>query len=342
MFDRRISLINLLAVLVTIIAIALSGCGGAMVAPSEAIGELFPEQDIQVTKAVTWLVNTHQNDDGGFSSFSAGANQAPSDIAGTLDGLLAISTGNATSGDEVVDAISASLGFLASDPESLRAFAMENGGQAGKLILVLTMTDQDPRDFAGLDIVQLLSAQLEPSGTYQVTDTFKQSLAILGLAAAGEAVPQAAVTWLVDQQAENGSWDDGFGTLDNPDATAMAIMGLLAAGEEPSDDTIVRAIDFLRGSQETTGGWAYSPGLGASANSTALVIQALQAVGEDWYTDSGPWSSEGNTPLDALLSFQSDSGAFQADFGDGPFDDYYSTTQTIPALAGKTWVLAGD
>jgi hypothetical protein len=42
-----------------------------------------------------------------------------------------------------------------------------------------------------------------------------------------------------------------------------------------------------------------------------------------------------------LLAFQSETGAFQADFGDGPFDDFYSTVQALPAAAGRSFLING-
>ena len=51
----------------------------------------FPDQRDAVHDAVLWLIGNHQNDDGGYTSFSAGANQAPSSVAGTMDAILAIS-----------------------------------------------------------------------------------------------------------------------------------------------------------------------------------------------------------------------------------------------------------
>jgi hypothetical protein len=98
-------------------------------------------------------------------------------------------------------------------------------------------------------------------------------------------------------------------------------------------------LSFLHASQQPDGGWAYAPGFATSANSTALVAQALTALGEDWMDEEGSWSVEGQTPLAALLSFQSENGAFQADFGQGPVEDFFSTVQTIPALAGQ-WLPA--
>ncbi len=202
----------------------------------------------------------------------------------------------------------------------------------------MTAAGQDPRTFVGHNFVISVTERLEPSGAFGVADAFKQSLAMLALAAVREPVPAAAVNWLVDQQAENGSWDDGFGTLDNPDATAMAIMALLAAGELPSDAPITDAVEFLAQSQLSDGSWEYGVGFGGNASSTALVAQALSALGEDWYSGSGEWARDGS-PLDVILTAQSESGAFQTDFGQGPFDDFFTTVQVLPAVAGQSYPL---
>ncbi len=96
---------------------------------------------------------------------------------------------------------------------------------------------------------------------------------------------------------------------------------------------IGEAIEFLRRSQLQTGGWEYGMGFGENANSTALVLQALLMAGEGLATPDSEWVRIGAGPLAELLSWQSESGAFQADFGDGRFDDFFSTVQTMPALA---------
>jgi len=45
-------------------------------------------------------------------------------------------------------------------------------------------------------------------------------------------------------------------------------------------------------------------------------------------------------PVDALLAWQDSNGAFQADFGQGRFDDAIATLQAIPAVAGKPYPLS--
>lgn len=302
--------------LVLLAMVSAAGCStGADAAPGPAAAN----------NAVEWLVATHQNDDGGYTSFSTGANQAPSDPVGTIDALPAL----AAAGADTAPA----LDFLRANGAALQAMAAEDGGQAGKIVLTLRAAGVDPADFAGHDYVADLAAYGGADGAY-AGDPFKQALAMLGLAAAGQEIPATAVDWLEGSQAAGGSWDDGFGTLDNADATAMAVMALLAAGRSAGDPSVAAAVDFLAGAQTAEGGWGYGAGLPAGANSTALVIQALIALGVDPAATGGDWARGDRSPLDSLLAFQSESGAFQTDFGDGPFDDFYSTVQAIPAAAG--------
>ena len=298
-----------------LLALVAAGCsGGADAGPGAAAAE----------RAADWLIDTHQNDDGGFTGFSTGANQAPSDVVGTIDALPAL----AAAGDSVP-----ALDYLRANGAALQTMAAEDGGQAGKIILALRATGVDPADFEGHDYVAALAAHQDADGAY-APDPYKQALAMLGLAAAGQEIPAAAVDWLEGSQTAAGSWDDGFGTLDNADATAMSIMALLAAGRSADDPSVAAAVDFLATAQAAEGGWSYGAGLPASANSTALVVQALVALGIDPAATDGQWARNGRSPLAALLAWQGESGAFQTDFGDGPFDDFYSTVQAIPAAAG--------
>ena len=286
--------------------------------------------------AVEWLIATHQNDDGGYTSFSTGAGEAPSDVGGALDALLAI----AAAGGDTADP----LNYLKSQLDDLIAFSELDGSTTGKVVLALVDTGEDPQDF-GYDFVQTLSDHLSPDGDFGVESAFGHSLAILALEAAGEPVPDSALTWLSSRQENEGefagSWDDGFGTAGNPDATAMAIMALMAAAIDAEDDTITAAELFLMNSQLASGGWEYGQGFGENANSTALVIRALASLGQDPGDEEGQFGSDGVAPVDVLLGWQGASGAFQADFGSGPADDFFATVQSIPAAA-QSQLLASD
>ena len=140
---------------------------------------------------------------------------------------------------------------------------------------------------------------------------------MLAAAAVHEPAPTTAAQWLLDQQisggAGDGGWNDGFFTTNGAvDDTAISIMALLANGTPLTDSNIISATSFLSRTQLATGGWEYSSGLGESANSTALALQALAALGENFYTG---WQQNGLSPLDALFGWQSHTGAFQSAFG---------------------------
>jgi len=288
-------------------------------------------QDDPAAAAAEWLIATHQNEDGGYTAYSAGAGQAASDVGGTADALLAL----AGTGADVKPL----LDFLAENASDLEAYAETGGSTAGKVVVALVAAGQNPRDFAGIDLVAALAGQIGEDGAINSFTSFEQSLAIMGLALAGEPIPAATTTWLVNLQETEGdlagSWDDGYGTAGNPDATAMAVMALTLANAEP--DAAAQGIDFLARTQLETGGWEYGPGFGENANSAALAVQALALAGQD-VTDG----------LAALLSWQNETGAFQADFGSGRLDDFFATAQALPALAvtaeesgGNTAVIAG-
>lgn len=289
---------------------------GSALTVSTALAQADPLQT-----AVSWLISTHQNDDGGFTSFSTGANQAASDIGGTLDALQAIA---AAGGD-----IRPALDFLQEQGSLLTEYAHADGGSAGKALLALSAAGADPRGFAGQDLTLALTETISPSGEYNTNAPYAQAVAMLGLLSVpeSEGVAPTAVAWLQARQAEDGSWDDGFGTSANVDATAMALMALVAADVPTDHPSLSSATAFLRQSRQANG-WEYAPGFGTNANSTALALQALSAVGDDTAADRA-----------LLLAWQSASGAFHADFGSGPFEDFFTTVQAIPALTGRPYPL---
>ena len=152
----------------------------------------FADREQAAQSAVHWLVAAHQNEDGGYTSFSQGADQAESDIGGTVDALQAVAVTDADS--------SAVVGYLADNIDLLAAYALQDGSTAGKTTLALIAAGEDPRDFGGFDFVISISSQISLTGQYKVNTAFNQSLAILGLTRAGEPVPDNAVDWLVGQQ----------------------------------------------------------------------------------------------------------------------------------------------
>jgi Squalene-hopene cyclase C-terminal domain len=242
-------------------------------------------------------------------------------------------------------------------------------GQLANLILAAHVLGANPSNFGGTNLVARLLATEQTSGPNAGrfgTDaqdvafnagTVDQGLALAALAAVGVKADTASLTWLEDQQCTDGGWTDpdNVNTPCDPDpilsafpnedtnTTSYAIQGLAAQGAL-SAPVSTKALSFLTGAQDSDGGWPFSPNTAANPetsdpNSTALVIQALVALGQ---SPSSPTFDQGaNTPLTALLSFQvtsgPDAGAFSfPGIGTAATGNVLATNQVIPALAGLT------
>ena len=279
-------------------------------------------------QALIWL-KTQQNADGGLGSgFGPGSAIGP-----TADAILAITS----SGQ---DASTWTAGG-ASPIDYLRTQAgagkIAQPGEIAKTILALVATGQDPRAFGGRDLIADLNRNFDAlDGTYS-SSTFDQALVILALSNAGELVPDAAVTALLNAQTVEGGWaftgETMAGAADS-NTTSLAVQALVATGRK--DDT-GRAMDYFRRTQNSDAGWTYQVpsafGADTDANSTALGIQAILAIGDL----ASNWAIGGSDPIGALLALQNSDGSFsfQPAFS-GP--NALATLQAIPALYGDTLV----
>lgn len=156
--------------------------------------------------------------------------------------------------------------------------------------------------------------------------------AVIALRAAGKEVPAAAKAreWLAAQQHPDGgfAWAAGLPAPD-ADMTAMALLAFAALGRGKEDLAVARALGYLRATQSRAtggfGGW----GVETTADSCAVVILALTALGEN---PAGPaWSTTGGNPLTALLALQGRDGAFT--YAAGQEKNLLSTRQAVLALA---------
>lgn len=237
----------------------------------------------------------------------------------------------------------------------------DDAGSLGFLIMLAVSAGEDPASFGGTDLVARLQATLgarEP-GLFGAADptfdgVFRQSLALLGLTAAGVAPDPSANAWLTDQQCEApspaesvGGFEpyraDPTGTCQTPDpvgftgpdtnSTAVAVQATEALGLDLPADPLA----FLDGAQGPDGGFPFLPGGDVDPNSTALVVQALVAADQD--LRAAPWRDAGGDPLTSLLSWQlgcdapaADQGGLASPFSDGA-PDLFATQQGVWGLA---------
>jgi hypothetical protein len=296
-------------------------------------GALLAEAD---TAAALDYLKTQQNADGGFGSgFSP-----DSAVGSTADAVLAIT---AVEGDLAAfdQGGNTPLTYLAANVASVPA-----AGDLAKLIMAAIAAGENPRTFGGVDAVARLESMAGDSGRIGTeADIFVgHTLAVLALASAQRPIPAAAVDAITAAQQENGAWA-WDGTAETPadtNSTAFAVQALIAAGQSAGSGPVSSTLAYFQELQNEDGGWPYQNpsdfGTATDANSTAVILQALIAAGQD---PAGPaWTKDGGaTPPSALEALQNESGAFawQAAM---PDDNLLATVQALPALAGKPFPLA--
>lgn len=267
--------------------------------------------------ALDWIAGRQVITSGGFGS-SAG---------GGVEVMLALGANHQSAADLRRTAESPSLEDFTAQTGA--AYSRNSAGASGKLVTSLVAADAC-LPVGALTPSSHFSATL---GTY-AAGTGDNAWAILGSAAISESVPASALSQLRAAQQSDGGWEWSPGWGSDTNSSALAVQALVAQGEPLTSTVIVDALAYFSSTQQTDGGFPYAAGPTAAsdANSTAYVIQALIAAGED--PEGAAWTQGANTPVSYLLTLQTASGAFEWTPGTG--DNALATTQAVPALLGRS------
>ena len=139
----------------------------------------------------------------------------------------------------------------------------------------------------------------------------------------------ALVSALLASQQADGSWNE-YGTIDTT-ASVLAALSFYI-GDEAVDAAIERAVTYLGGQMKADG--TFDDGYGANANSTAIVLVGLAAVGVDPAADSR-FVQNGVSALDGLLRFAlGDNSGFG--YQDNKTYNDLATEQSFRALIAVT------
>jgi len=249
-----------------------------------------------------------------------------SDPGQNMDSIFAVRAAGYDPAKDLVDGVGPVQYFRS------KVAQVNSAAAAGKAALAARALGLDPGNVEGTDLIAKIEGGFDAASfRYSPGDDFSHSIAMLGLACTGNDVPAVASDSLQRAQLQSGGW--GFGGTADPDTTAIAVQALLAVGLAKTDSTLVKALAFLKDAQGDDGGWGYDVAA-SNASSTAFVVQALLALGEN--PESATYTRNGKTPIAYLLSQQRDDGSF---FG---FDPTFATNQVVPALAGRTFCNAPE
>lgn len=210
-------------------------------------------------------------------------------------------------------------------------------GATAKLALTVALADGDPRDVAGIDLIEQLQRLEDGSGRYRDDSSYGdfsnllgQSFGILALHQADDVDPTvASVTTLVGAQCPDGGFPEQFPTdatcASDPDTTGLVLQALAAvetgggAAGGAAGTVADVAVEWLAGQRTPDGAWE-GPG-GENTNSTGYAVMGLAAQSEDVST-SRTW----------LEGVQDDAGGLPINAGGDA--DPFATAQAMVALAG--------
>ncbi len=163
-------------------------------------------------------------------------------------------------------------------------------GPVAKTALLAMTMGQDPRGFAGRDLLSDLADLQTSGGRYadrtaytDTSNTFTQGLALAALVRAGEQVPSVGVEFLLDQRCTDGGFKlfvESDECTSDPDATALAVVALLAVDDAAAESAAQAGLDFLVDRLDADGGIGGGVGAeSANTNSTGLAAMAFTAGG---------------------------------------------------------------
>jgi hypothetical protein len=243
----------------------------------------------------------------------------------------------------------------------------DSPGALAEYIMASVSNGGNPRQFGGSGAINNLVRRLlntmhtsgADKGLFGVQDptydgAFRQGLVLAALSVVNlkKSDPRvaSAISWLTTQQCSNGLWqsyrantavacdpaDPNAFTGPDTNSTGWAEQGLAAWGVHPNDAGMLASLDAI---QSSDAGFPYiaAAGQASDPNSTALVIQAINAAGAS--PSAGQWVKVHQTPITALLKYQlgckaAGFGAFR--FPGSPSANVFATVQSVPALTGKT------
>lgn len=154
-----------------------------------------------------------------------------------------------------------------------------SAGATGKVILATRAAKMNPRSLGGVNYVARLKSQY--AGGRFGENTYDQAYGMLALRSAGERVPAAAIAALRRTRGAGGwGYDLNPRIRDDVSATALVIEASRAAGVSPRDPMLVGATQWMLAQRNSRGGYGIQgAGTITEANSTALAIRALRAMG---------------------------------------------------------------
>jgi hypothetical protein len=206
---------------------------------------------------------------------------------------------------------------------------IESSGDYARTILALEGAGVDAHSFAGRNLVSALANRRASNGSWEGWPA-TTGYAVMALRSTGDTGDlDKSLSWLAEVQNSDGGWGDNRGSPSTPDNTGAVMQALR------NSKVSQQGLEFLRGSQLSSGGFASEPSGAANSQSTAWAAQGMIAVG----TDPGS-ISRGSNSAEVYLAARQDSDGHYSYSSSSDKTPVWVTAQVLPAVAGKAFPVA--
>jgi len=297
--------------------------------PTVSPTPVLPSPSMTVAPSPTPMVGIRVNNDeiSRAARDGMGYLRSQQDVNGSIDGQMVSAWSAMAFGSAEIRAADVYREDGRSLLQALEDATLMSATDVARQILALRAAGENVTNFNDSDLVESLRAYWQGGqiGAHELIND--DIFGVLALLAAGVSVEDGIVKqsagYVVSKQEENGSWD-------GLDMTAAAVQALkaykVAGGSVDVGEALTKARAYLWRNQDSSGGF------GSNSATTAWVIQAIVALGEepnDWTGNSG------KNPWQALIGYQNSNGGF----GWKSKDDVspFMTAYAVTALSRQTW-----
>lgn len=184
-----------------------------------------------------------------------------------------------------------------------------NATEIAKNIIILTSAGYDATDINGINLIEMLLNEKMPLSNQLV-------YSLLAIDSFNYPTPEGTdwtrdsiIEAFLEMELDAGGWSF-FGERPSPDITGMGLLALSAYADDADVKAALdRAVKAMSKQQGDKGGYDEEFNGGYSAESAAMVIIGLSAVGVDATSDA--FTKSGGNLLEHLISFQMEDGSFK-------------------------------
>lgn len=202
-----------------------------------------------------------------------------------------------------------------------------------KTVIALTLHGDDPRNYEGVNYVEMLEKCVQENGAFDKENTVVlanyQVYGVYALYVVDSPKVEQAADYLVSLVNQDYAW--GYGGASSSDLTGWVIEALTLVNRDKYQPVIEKALTYIQSKQEATGGYndAIDEYYTANANTQACVLMGLLTYDSEG-VKANKYNQGENNPYDFLLTFQNNDGSFW--YTEAGEDNYIATLQGIQAV----------